>query len=105
MKKTNNKSFTQHGYYRLKERTNINDKELKRINYYAIKNGIGFSDIPSGPLKDYVARRVFKKNKKVKLYRDYVFIFFKNSKRMITCYKIPDKYLEEYKKILKKKNN
>lgn len=98
-----NKNLTYHSYERLKERTTLREDELKRISYYAIKNGLDFSNLPSGDLKSYVGRKIEKKNKRVKLYRGYVFIFFLNSKRMITCYPIPEKHLKEYEKIKNKK--
>lgn len=104
MKKINNKTFTYHGYLRIKERSNINDNELRQISIWAIKNGINFSEIPPGPLKSYVGWKIAKKGKKVKLYRGYVFIFFLNSRRLITCYPIPEKHLPEYNKILREKN-
>lgn len=96
------KNLTLHSYERLLERTDLRYEELKQISSLAIKNGISFSELPSGPLKSYVGRKISRRGKRVKLYRGYVFIFFINSKRMITCYPIPDKHLGEYKKILKK---
>lgn len=105
MTKIDHKSFTQHGYLRIKQRSNINDNELKQISSSAIKKGINFGELPSGPLKSYVGFKKRQKDKRVKLYKGYVFIFFINSKRLITCYPIPEKHLEEYNKILKKRKN
>lgn len=102
--KINNKQYTYHAYERIKERSNIKNKELYNLSSHAIKNGISFNQIPPGSLKSYVGYKVAKKNKRVKLYRGYVFIFFKNSKRMITCYPIPEKHLKEYKKLVAEKN-
>lgn len=102
--KINKKQYTYHGYLRVKERSNINDKEIQNLSFMAIKNGIAFTQIPPGPLKSYVGYKMSQGNKRVKLYRGYVFIFFLNSRRLITCYPIPEKHYEEYKQIVKKRN-
>lgn len=104
MTKINNKYFTFHGYNRIRERSVINEKDLKQISVRAIKNGLNFWDLPPGDLKSYVGYKIAKQGKKVKLYRGYVFIFFINSKRLITCYPIPEKHLEEYYRIKNQKN-
>lgn len=102
----NKKQFTFHGYERVRERSDIKEKELNNLSFYAIKNGIDYNCIPAGPLKNYLWYRANKYNKRIKLYRGYVFIFFQNSRRLITCYPIPEKHLEEYREMvnnLKKK--
>lgn len=93
------KQFTTHGLNRIKERTNINENDFKMLSRYAVKNGISLNQIPQGELNKFVASKVAVKNKRVKLYRGYVFILNKNSYRLITCYPIPDNLLEEYYKI------
>jgi len=102
MSKINKKLFTYHGYKRATERVALNPKELQRISLWAIKNGINPHDIPEGALKKYVLSRVNRYHKRIKLYRGYVFIFFETSRRMITCYPVPERFLDEYKKILAK---
>ena len=97
----NRKQYTLHGYERVKERSNISDKELNNLSFFAIKNGIGFNQVPTGKLRNYLWYRAYKNDKRIKLYRGYVFIFFKNSRRLITCYPIPEKHIEEYEKIAK----
>ena len=96
----NKKQYTYHGFERAKERSNISDKELNNLSLYAVKNGINFNQIPPGPLKSYVGWKTAQGGKRVKLYRGYVFIFFLNSRRMITCYPLPEKHMEEYKKVV-----
>ena len=103
MKKINNSLFTYHGYKRIKERSNISEKEINRISIWAMKNGLNFQEIPPGPLKSYVGFKKAKKGKKIKLYRGYVFVFFLNSKRVITCYPIPEKHMAEYQNLIKEK--
>ncbi len=98
--KVNKKQYTYHGFERVRERSNIKEKNL---SLYAVKNGISINQIPPGPLKSYVGCKMAKGGKRVKLYRGYVFIFFWNSKRMITCYPIPEKHMDEYNKLIKRK--
>ena len=95
--------YTYHGFVRVKERSNICSQEIKRLGYLAVKNGINHSQILPGPLRNFVEKKIASKGKRVKLYRGYVFIFFVNSNRLITCYPIPTKYIDEYNKIIKKK--
>lgn len=102
--KINKNQYTYHGYKRTEERTEIEERDKKLLGSHAVRNGINFGEIPPGPLKSYVGFKIAKKGKRVKLYRGYVFIFFRNSNRIITCYKIPDRHFEEYKNILKNKN-
>ena len=99
--KIDKKQFTYHGYLRIKERSNISEKEIRNLSVLAIRNGIGFTQIPPGSLKSYVGSKEGQKKKRVKLYRGYVFIFFLNSKRLITCYPIPEKHLKEYNELVK----
>lgn len=102
--KINKKQYTYHGFKRTRERTGIDDKDKKLLGSHAVRNGLNFYELPPGPLKSYVGFKIAKKGKRVKLYRGYVFIFFKTSNRIITCYEIPERHLEEYKKIIKDKN-
>lgn len=101
--KIDKNQYTYHGFLRVKERSNICDKEIKRLGYLAIKNGINHNQIPPGPLRNFVEKKIALKGKRVKLYRGCVFIFFLTSNRLITCYPIPNKYIDEYNKIANKK--
>lgn len=102
MAKINKKLYTKHGFRRVKERTNIGSKEIKKelINI-AIKKGLHYGAIPPGPLRDFLYSKAKVGNKRVKLYKGYIFIFFVNSKRLITCYPLPEQFQEEYKSLLK----
>lgn len=101
--KINKKQFTYHGFQRAEERTGIDDRDKKRLGSYAVRNGIDFCQIPPGPLRSYVGFKIAQKGKRVKLYRGYVFIFFKTSNRIITCYEIPKRHLAEYNELKKKR--
>lgn len=104
--RVNKNRFTFHGYTRAKERLPFNDNELKSINLYAKKNGLNLNDLEVGsPLYNYLRAKESYRNKTVKLYRGYVFVFCRNSKRVITCYPIKEDYLEEYNEAMEKKKN
>lgn len=47
----------------------------------------------------YLMEKEAKRNKKAKVYEGCVYIFFSTSDRCITCYRIPERYSEEYEKI------
>ncbi len=99
--KINQKRFTSHAYKRVFERVDIKDVSFETLCIYAKKNGLDYGQLPEGPLRTYLYLKHEKRNKKAKIYRGYVFIFFNNSKKLITCYPLPDKYQEEYNTFLK----
>lgn len=101
MKKLDKGQFTFHGYTRIKERTDIGEKEIRNLSRLAIKNGVNFGQVPEGAFRNYLNWKVAKRGKRIKLYRGYIFIFFLSSRRLITVYPIPEKHMEEYKKIKK----
>ncbi len=101
--KINRKQYTFHGFERASERLTIRKKELYNLSLFAVRNGLNFGEIPPGPLKSYVGCKASQKNKRIKLYRGYVFVFFLNSRRLITCYPIPEKHFSEYKELMAKK--
>ena len=92
--------FTSHGLDRANERFDGHSKEIKTLAMYAKRNGICYHDIPTGKLRAYLASKQGGIKRIAKIYRGFVFIFTKNSKRLITCYILPEKYKEEYDKTL-----
>ncbi len=96
------KQFTLHGYNRVKQRTDFKITKNTNLSASAVKYGLNFNDIPPGPLKSYVGWKRARGGKRIKLYKGYVFVFFLNSKRLLTCYPIPEKHLAEYNQIIKK---
>ena len=64
------------------------------INLFEAKKALG----AESPLAYFMESKQAS-GKKVKLKGGYVYIFFSTSDRCITCYKIPDEYLEEYRQI------
>lgn len=102
--RVNRNRFTFHGYSRVKERLPFSENELKSINLYAKKNGLSLADLVEGSrLYKYIRSKESYRNKTVKLYRGYVFVLCRNSKRIITCYPIKEEYLEEYNEAVKRK--
>lgn len=92
-----NKYYTNHAQQRLKERgkpTGLFNLTDKKICIIALKNGKKINDLPNGDLKEYLKRRVAKDNKRIRVYKNYVFIYFINSNRLITCYPLPKKFLK-----------
>ena len=88
MKSQNRVTF--HGKRRTKERTNTN------LNYNALartvsKNGFSKNDF-KGAFYNYLLSKS-KSGARVKIYDNNIYIFSKNTKRLITTYKVPDKYL------------
>lgn len=96
--------YTFHGFIRVKERLNVKDKEIKTLSLYAIKNGLNLGDLSEGRLRTFVINKMNQKHKRIKLYRGYVFIFFKNSNRLITSYPIPESLMSEYEIARRRKN-
>lgn len=88
---------TRHGIIRMAERMGVNSqKQATEIIRKASKIGLDICDFPLGAFRDYLYSK--KHNKRVKVYLGFVFIFNKTSDRVITLYKIPTEYKEEYEK-------
>ena len=82
--------ITDHGRIRLKERTNITRPKLSHINKI-LKNGKSSEDY-----KDEFKKYLEKKGiggAKVKVYDNQIYIFSRNTKRLITTYPIPERFI------------
>ena len=84
--------LSKHSKIRMKERTDYNHQERKTLFQKALQYGKSANDIKDNKLKNYL---MSKPSCKVKLYKDYVFIYSKNSKRLYTMYKLPEEFEEE----------
>lgn len=84
--------LTLHSKVRIRERTNLNHKERNNLFRLALMKGKSIAEIKNEKIKQFL---MSKKNCKVKLYKDYVFIYSKNSHRLYTMYKLPEKLREE----------
>ncbi len=84
------KNITNHGKVRIKERVNFNVR-AESLRHQVLKNGKVTSNY-SGKFFQYLMSKE-RTRFKIKVYQDYIYIFNKNSRRMITTYKVPNKYL------------
>lgn len=87
------RTISNHGRMRMKERTGLNHKERKKFFDEAVLKGKSPNDITDEEIKKFLLSKQI--NCKVKLYKGYVFIHSKNSKRLYTMYKLPDKFLKK----------
>lgn len=81
--------LSQHSKERIVERTSIRGKDKKQLFKQALEHGKSFDDIKDIRLKSYIASR---KNCRAKIYKDYIFLYSKNSKQLYTMYELPEKY-------------
>ena len=86
--------LSKHSKLRMKERTEFNHNERKRLFRDALNNGLDWGGMKDCPLKDYL-RDISERNCKVKAYKGYVFIYSKNGSQLYTMYKLPKKFLEK----------
>ena len=83
-----------HGKLRMTERAKLDSRNHKPFFANALRLGVSPENMKDGPIKEFLLNKE-KQNCKTKLYRGYVFIYSKNSKRLYTMYKLPDELLEE----------
>jgi hypothetical protein len=80
----------------MKQRTELNHKERIILYKNALRIGKSYGEVRNEELRQYLLNKEGKAQ--VKLYKGYVFIHSKNSKKLYTMYELPDKYKEIYKK-------
>ena len=81
-----------HSKKRMSERTGLDSKNQKPFFANALRLGVSAGNMKDGPVKDFLLNK--EKNRcKAKLYKGYVFIYSKNSKRLYTMYKLPEELL------------
>lgn len=81
---------TKHGSIRIKERIgNTRDNTLLRVVSYKGKSKNEYK----GSLFQYLLVKEKQKNAIIKLYKNNVYVLSKNSRRLITTYPLPSKYL------------
>lgn len=84
--------ISEHGKRRMRQRTPFNSKGRKTLYREALHYGKNPNDIKDEKFKQYLLSK--QKNCKIKIYRGYLFIHSKNSGRLYTMYKVPNKYME-----------
>lgn len=88
--------LSKHSKIRMRERTPYNHKERQNLFKNALLKGQSAQDIKDKKLKQYICERQGKC--KIKLYKGYLFIYNKNSKKLYTMYKLPKELSEESEK-------
>lgn len=95
MSRKKSKKQTHHGLQRMAERMGVKQKSVatKTIEN-AVQKGKPISYFQDGLLKKYLLSK--QHNKRLKVYKGFIFIFNKTSNRVITLYPIPEEFKEEY---------
>lgn len=81
--------LSQHSKLRIRERTTFNHKERRQLFKNALQNGKSINDIEDKRVRNFVNSKQ-QYNSKIKLYKDYVFIYSKNSHQLYTMYELPE---------------
>lgn len=88
--------ITSHAKKRMKERGHFTHREKIKMFKNALHHGLSPDDIKDN--KSELRQYLFTKQNnraRVKLYQEYVYIYNKNSKNLITMYKLPSRFLKE----------
>ena len=81
--------LSQHSKLRIRERTTFNHKERRQLFKNALQNGKSSNDIKDKRVRNFINSKQ-QYNSKIKLYKDYVFIYSKNSHQLYTMYELPE---------------
>ena len=93
--------LSEHSKMRMRERVNLRYKNKHSFFRQALSKGKSINDIEDMRIRTFFLSKQSYRCR-VKLYKDYVFIYSKNSKQLYTMYKLPNYLLnEEPKEIVK----
>lgn len=92
-KKKFKNNWTNHALERAMERTNWGKREFTDNAKLASKYGISPHNLPDGPLKESLLKKG--DYKRIKVFKNYVFVYCKTSNRLITLYPVDMIYLED----------
>lgn len=81
--------ISNHAKRRIVERTYFNHRERKQLFRNALDKGKSVKQIKDKNINKYLASKQTK-TVRIKLYKDYVFVYGKNSKTLYTMYKLPE---------------
>ena len=84
------KKITEHGKIRIKERVNSNIR-VSSLRHQVLSNGKSLYDY-TGKFFQYLKSKENGRFK-IKVYKNYLYVFSKNSRRIITTYQVSDKYI------------
>lgn len=82
--------ITQHGKIRMRERIHSHQRKITLFNLAKKYGYTAQNFIP--PLSHYLQSKAEGKKKKVKIYQNNVYIYSKNTKKLITVFPVPEKY-------------
>lgn len=88
------RKITKHGKIRIKERIQTNFSEQSLISI-VFKNGLS-KERYIGEFHDYLLKKC-QKGATIKVYKQNIYVFTKNSKTLLTTYPIPEKFLPSSK--------
>ena len=83
--------LSKHSVYRMKQRTNCNHKERRKLFKDALTYGKSYGSISDERIKNYLLSKETN-HSRAKLYKGYIFIHSKNSKQLYTMYELPEKF-------------
>ena len=86
--------ISNHAKMRIRERTDLNRSERKKLFRMALDKGQSLQDIKNEEVAKFVEHVQEKGNCKVKVYLNYIFIYSKNRKLLYTMYKLPAELCE-----------
>jgi len=94
---------TKHSYVRARQRTDLNKKQIKNLMKEAQRSGKCPYNFPEGPIRNYLLSKG--NHKRIKVYKDYVFVFSKTSTSCITLYPLKPELKQKQKAFEEKKKD
>lgn len=91
---------TKHARERLKSRGVVDNSFVVA----AAKKGLDVYAFPNSEFRNYLISRIRRRHKRVKVYKGWVFVWLSTTNRLITCYQIKEKYIEEYNRYMLERN-
>ena len=77
---------TDHSYLRAAQRCGWNKQRAKSMMKSAQRYGKVYTNLPPGPIRDYLEKKQEANYRRIKYYAGYVFVFASTSTRCITVY-------------------
>ena len=92
-----------HAYERAKQRTGMSKRQAKQMMREAQTAGVAVDNLPPGPIKNYIKKKGT--HKRVKVYKNHVFVFSKTSTTCITMYPLADWLIKAQREFDSKKGD
>ena len=84
--------LTEHSKLRLRQRAGVRSSEKNKLFRQALLKGISAGNTNNEIIKKYLLKK--ERHCKAKIYKDYVFMYSKNGKKLYTMYEVPN-YIKE----------